>query len=259
MPYIDVAGERLFYSTSRPETGTVHSLVCIHGSGGSHQHWPAQLRTLKDFRVIAVDLPGHGRSDGGGRETVHDYAVVIEGLVESMSLDRVTLIGHSLGGAIVQLLALEAPPWLDRIILVGTGARLRVAPDILHALQGPAGPVANLISNWAFGPSASAPLVDAVRLELLRTPVAVTRGDYKACDRFDILSRVADIHLPALVISGNSDRLTPPKYGDYLTAKITGARHVIIPDAGHMMALEFPGAFVAHVVSFMEPKPYRTL
>lgn len=257
MPYIDIAGERLFFSTSRPDPGTSHTLVCIHGSGGNHQHWPTQLRTFKEFSVVAVDLPGHGRSAGGGRETVHDYAAVIEGIVESMSLERVTLMGHSLGGAIVQMLALIAPAWLERIILVGTGARLRVAPDILDALQGPADPVADLISSWAFGPSAPSSLVDAMRLELQRTPVAVTRGDFDACDKFDILSRVADIRRPALVISGSRDRLTPPKYGGYLAASIPGARHEIIPDAGHMMALEFPDAFIAHVMSFIESNPNR--
>jgi pimeloyl-ACP methyl ester carboxylesterase len=94
-------------------------------------------------------------------------------------------------------------------------------------------------------------LVDALRVELEQTPVAVTRGDFRACDNFDAMHRIGNLRLPTLVISGSRDRLTPPKYGEFLASEIDGARHVIIPKAGHMMALEYPEVFTDHVVSFM--------
>ena len=255
MPYINVAGNRIYFTTSRPDAQTGPSLICVHGSGGSHNHWPRILLACKDICVMAIDLPGHGKSPGKSRDTVEGYAAVLSEFVKSMGLDRVTLVGHSLGGAIAQVLALRRPDWLEGIILVGSGARLRVASSILDALQSSTAHTADLVSKWAFGPSAPPDLVNGFRIELLQTPAAVTLGDFQACNGFDIIPFIGDIHLRALILSGSKDRLTPPKYGDFLADNIPGAKHVIIPDAGHMMALEYPEIFIKHVMSFMEPNP----
>ncbi len=198
-------------------------------------------------------MPGHGKSQGKSHDTVKGYAAVLDAFIRAMNFSRVILMGHSLGGAIAQTLALEAPTWLEKIILVGTGARLRVAPSIFEALLVGAGSAADLISARAFGPSARRNLVDVVRRELQQTPVMVTRNDFRACDGFDAMQTIENIRIPTLVISGSEDQLTPPKYGAYLAANIPGARHVIIPSAGHMMALEYPDIFTKHVITFLDP------
>ena len=254
MPHINIAGNRIHFTTSRTEFQNSPTLLCVHGSGGSHAHWPEKLLTRKDICVVALDLPGHGKSQGEGLNTVEGYAGVLSEFVKSVGLDRSTLVGHSLGGAIAQALALRGPAWLEGIILVGTGARLRVAPSILDALQASVAHAADLVSAWAFGPSAPPDLVNAFRTELLQTPAAVTLGDFQACNNFDIMPFIGDIHIRALVISGSKDRLTPPKYGGFLANHIPGTKHVVIPDAGHMMALEYPEVFTKLVVSFVAPK-----
>jgi pimeloyl-ACP methyl ester carboxylesterase len=164
------------------------------------------------------------------------------------------LAGHSLGGAIVQMLAIQRPAWLAGIILVGTGARLRVHPDILEGLVSNYAATVDLICKWAFGPEAASALVQAGRRGFLATQPTVIHGDYSACNRFDLMDQIGAIQIPTLIISGSADRLTPAKYGNFIQTHIPGSSHVLIEGAGHMMALEKPTEFVAHVTHFINAK-----
>ncbi|HHP7235506.1 MAG TPA: alpha/beta fold hydrolase [Desulfobacterales bacterium] len=250
MPTVTVNQDRIFYTISSGRSPC--TLLCIHGSGGDHRHWPERLRNLTKFRVAALDLPGHGRSRGFGCNRVTDYADVVEKFVMGLGLTAVVPAGHSLGGAIVQSLALRRPSWLKAIVLVGTGARLRVTPEILDALQSDYESAVVRICHWSYGPSATPELIREGRDGLLDTPREVTFGDYAACNDFDIMAQVHRIKSPALVLSGSADRLTPPKYGEYLTRKIPGATHRIMEDCGHMMAVEKPESFVSLVTEFLD-------
>ncbi|MFZ0726851.1 MAG: alpha/beta hydrolase [Desulfobacterales bacterium] len=250
MPFVASGKEKLFYSLSRAAAAPL-TLVCLHGSGGRHTHWPEGLRASRRVRTAAVDLPGHGRSSGAGRSRVEDYADDIAGMIQALGLASVALMGHSLGGAIVQVLALRRPAWLKKIVLVGTGARLRVAPAILEKLLQEPSRAADLLGDWSLGPTASPALRTAVCEGFRQTPPEVTHGDFSACDRFDIMAHLSEIGLPALVVSGAEDRLTPPKYGDFLARHMSDARHVILPRAGHMLALEFPAEFTRLVEGFL--------
>ncbi len=169
------------------------------------------------------------------------------------------MAGHSLGGAIVQCLALGSPEWLARIILVGTGARLRVAPAILDRLSPDSSPAwetgfksaTDTICDYAFGPSASPSMIQAAREDFLKNSPEVFHGDYLACDQFDIMENVGKISLPALIISGGADSLTPVKYGEYLYNHIPEAEISVIEDGGHMMGLEKPEEFTERIRSFL--------
>ncbi|MHC4459630.1 MAG: alpha/beta fold hydrolase [Planctomycetota bacterium] len=249
MPFIDVADEKIFYSLNASDQDRV--IVTIHGSGGDHTNWPDNLRNLPETNVYALDLPGHGQSSGDGHDSVEAYADFIEAFVTTLALENVTLIGHSLGGAIVQLLAVRAPSWLTGIVLVGTGARLRVHPDILEGLLSNFEATIDIVCQWAFGPTASEMLINAGREAMLNTPPKVIHGDYNACNQFDIIEKVDEINLPALVISGTADKLTPVKYGDYLCNQIPGAQHITIKDGGHYMALEKPEEFTEIISDFL--------
>jgi pimeloyl-ACP methyl ester carboxylesterase len=249
MPFIDVADEKIFYSLNA--SGQDRVLVTIHGSGGDHTTWPENLRNLPETNVYALDLPGHGQSSGDGRDSIEAYADFIEAFVSTLALENVTLIGHSLGGAIVQLLAVRAPSWLTGIVLVGTGARLRVHPDILEGLLFNFEATIDILCQWSFGPTASETLINARRKVMLHTPPKVIHGDYNACNQFDMIEKVDEINLPALVISGTADKLTPVKFGDYLCKQIPGAQHNTIKDGGHYMALEKPEEFTEIISDFL--------
>ena len=249
MPFVRVEKERV-YCTSRPRTGRA-LLLAIHGAGGDHRHWPAHLRNLPTADCILVDLPGHGRSEGSGRQSIDAYADFVESLVAALALDELTLAGHSMGGAILLTLALRRRPWLRGIVLVGTGAKLRVATDLLQLLGEDYAAAVELICRRAFSAAVSGPLLARLREGLLHTSAEVTRNDFLACDRFNAMDAIEAIRLPALIVSGGADELTPPRYGSYLQARIRGASHIIIPGAGHLMALEKPAALTAAVTAFM--------
>lgn len=252
MAFIDVHGERIYYTCSHPDSN--RNLVLIHGSGGDHSHWPAALRETQEVGVYALDLPGHGQSKGRGRDRVDDYAEVIAHFVAELGLSNVFLVGHSLGGAIVQTLGLRAPGWLAGLILVGTGCRLRVAPAILEGLLKDFDKSVELICDWAFGPAAWDGLIETGKKVFLHCDPRVMHMDFSACNRFDLTERVSCLKLPTLIVSGSEDKLTPLKYGRFLNKQIHGSRLVEIQGGGHMLALEKPDEFTKTVFQFTCPE-----
>jgi pimeloyl-ACP methyl ester carboxylesterase len=244
MPSLQVGENSLFYAKS---PGDGRATILIHGAGGSHLHWPASLRRLPGPAVYAIDLPGHGRSEGGGRQRVEDYAAVVLGFMDAVGLQHSILIGHSMGGAIAQTVALCAPQRVVGLVLVGTGARLRVAPAILSGLEQDFDQTVQLLSEWTWGPGAEARLVAEGRRQMLEVGSAVLLGDFLACDRFDVREQAGRIAAPTLAITGSEDRMTPPRFGEWLADHIPGARFVLVEGAGHMVALERPEEVAAAV------------
>lgn len=249
MPVVQVAMDQIHYDKSAPDTERV--LIPVHGSGGSSTHWPPALRHLTSHTVITPDLPGHGRSSGRGRTSVPAYADFIAAFVAALDLQHVVLMGHSLGGAIALETALRSPNWLSGLILVGTGARLRVIPAILDGMLSNRDHTIDLLCERLFGPGASETLVDQVRTDLLSTDPIVIKGDFSACDQFDVMDRLPAISVPTRVVSATHDQLTPPKYGAYLCAHIPQATHTLIQGAGHMVAQEKTADFLNAITGFV--------
>lgn len=251
MPYITVSGEKLFYAEQRGTFQRGPVVVLIHGAGGSHLDWPAELRRLPDTRVAALDLPGHGRSAGAGRNSIGAYRAVVSAFLDALDLTRVVLIGHSMGGAIVQDMALHAPTRLAGIVLVATGARLRVAPELLESLADDPMRAVDFIITHEYGPDAPEQLVRLGRARLMETPPDVLRGDYIACNAFDMMTELGYIRLPTLIIGGSVDQMTPPKYLRFLAEHIPGAQLRLIEGSGHMVALEQPAVVAQAVADFL--------
>ena len=248
MPILTIAGEDIFYSLCRAEAQ--RAFVLVHGAGGDHTHWPRALRTSSLASVYGLDLPGHGQSGGTGRAGVEAYADFIQAFVNQLKLKQVAVFGHSMGGAVALCLALRRPDWLEALVLVGTGARLRVAPAILDAIIADPQTFLDLAPQYNFAPGAPESLVGRIRTGFAKTGSQVIHGDFTACNRFDLMQDLHHINLPTLIISATQDRLTPLKYGRYLHTHIPKSHLHIIENAGHMMALEKPAAFMAGVEAF---------
>jgi pimeloyl-ACP methyl ester carboxylesterase len=169
-----------------------------------------------------------------------------------VGLDRIIMVGHSMGGAIIQALALVHPELLTAMVLVGTGARLRVQPQIFTDLHNDARQTVELMTRWARAPGAPAELLRQDADAMLRTSLSVIEGDLRACDTFDLMEQIKAITLPTLVICGTDDLMTPPKYAEYLHLEINGSQLALIPAAGHMVMLEQSDEVSREIEAFLE-------
>lgn len=250
MATITVGAQQFFYTyqSGNPQNVT---LVLVHGAGGTHLNWPAELRRLPNTAVYALDLPGHGRSTPPSRTTIEAYVDDVLAFIEALSLERVVIVGHSMGGAIAQLIGLRQSPDILGLILIGTGAKLRVTSAILDQIKADFETAVATISDYAWAKDASEELVRLSQDLLAQTDPTVLYGDYIACNQFDVMSQLNEICVPTLVIGGTSDRLTPLKYSRYLADHIPQAQFAYIAGGGHMMALEQPQSVTAVIQQFL--------
>jgi pimeloyl-ACP methyl ester carboxylesterase len=211
------------------------------------------MRRLPGELVYSLDLPGHGESDGQGEDTISGYLQQVLGWLDSIRLTRVVWVGHSMGGAISLTAALNAPERTAGLVLVGTGARLRVNPAILGAVGQPATfpQAVDTIIQWAFSPQAPERLTRLARNRMAQTPPEVLLGDFSACDQFDAMARLGEITVPTLVVCGKDDKLTPEKYSHFLAENIPNASLHVIEGAGHMVMLERPKQIAKAVRDFL--------
>jgi pimeloyl-ACP methyl ester carboxylesterase len=228
------------------------TLCLVHGTGGSGEIWTRQLEDLADVgRIVALDLPGHGRSSGSVPRTIADAAAMVSAFLDALRITRTVIGGHSMGGAIAQQFALSYPERLDGLVLVATGARLRVLPRLLDLLAKDCDEGVDLLMSLAVGAKAPAELRAALHRSTADNPPGVVLGDLQACDVFDVMSRISTVAAPALVICGDEDQLTPPKYSRFLGQRIVGARVVVVSGAGHYVQVEKPRETTAAIREFL--------
>lgn len=252
MPFAKVAELDVYYVHRGPALASRPPVVFIHGAGGTHQHWLYQVRDLPLSPTYALDLPGHGRSAGPGRDRIEDYGDWLVAFLDAAGLQKAVLVGHSMGGAISQDVALRHPARVAGLGLVGTGARLRVAPAILEGTRQDPERVVGLICDWAFGPETPPEMVRLGQRQMGATPPDVLYGDWLACDNFDVMDQTSSISAPTLVLCGTQDRLTPVKYSIYLRDQIPGATLHLVEGAGHNVMIERPEALVKALSAFLE-------
>jgi len=248
----------LYYSLSARGIDSRPSLVLIHGAGGSHLSWPADLRRLSGWNVLALDLPGHGRSTGLGQQSIQHYAGLLVDFLAEVNIHQAILAGHSMGGAIAIQTALDQPTLVTGLGLVSTGAYLGVLPDLLQDFSDPLTLPQALgkFQRLAFSPDTPPLLIEMAIKVLQEGRSTVLAGDWQACAAFDQRAQVECITCPAWVAVGADDRLTPLSYARFLAARLANAQLTVIPHAGHMVILEKPGEVVAGMRQFLE-KQFR--
>jgi pimeloyl-ACP methyl ester carboxylesterase len=254
MPIVRIEGRQISYWEGRK--GFLEgreTVLFIHGAGGGQYTWSYQKGYFeRQFNPIIIELPGHGESEGEGEQDITRYAEYVHSFIKTLGLPKVFLIGHSMGGAIVQTLALDHPEVMEGIVLVGTGARLKVLPLILNGIKNNFEEIVKVINQFAYSRKAPSDLVEKGVLGMGQCRAEVIFGDFLACDRFDIMKEVEKIALPTLILCGEDDQLTSFKYSQFLQNRIKGSRLEIIPNAGHMVMMESPQVFNEKIGEFIE-------
>jgi len=255
MPATEILGLNVHYHAPRdPRAGRGQRVLYVHGTGCNAAVWDDHMATIATAHTpVAIDLPGHGRSGGRGFRGMADHAEVVIGLADALGWARFVVAGHSMGGGIAITAALYHPERIAGLVLVDTGARLRVAPDLLRAARAAAarGQAVATDRAWAFAASTPRAVVDRVQILTAGTDPRVTYADWIADDTFDAMTRVGEITAPTLAICGAEDRLTPVKYHRFLQERLADCRLAVIEGAGHWSFREQPEPFDRAVGAFL--------
>jgi pimeloyl-ACP methyl ester carboxylesterase len=246
-------GDVAFISGQWPLDREKPTILFIHGAGESALLWHAQVDGLKArANTVAVDLPGHGGSRGSAKQRMEDYAADLVDFIRAIAAPNPIPCGLSMGGAITQQLLLDHADRFRAGILVSSGARLRVLPSLFDMIAQNFPAYVEMVDRLGFSEKTAAAVKQPFLEEHLKARPEVAHGDFKACDRFDVIARLASIRVPVLVISAADDKLTPPKYAEFLAQHIPGSRREHIPDAGHFVPIEKPQAVNAAIAEFLD-------
>ena len=227
-------------------------ILFIHGAGGGQYTWSSQKGFFeKHFNPVIIELPGHGESEGEGENEIGKYAEHVYSFLKALNLSKVFLVGHSMGGAIVQTMALRYPEVIKGIVLVGTGARLKVLPMILNGIKDNFEETIQKINQLHYSRNAPSDLLEKSLNNMLQIRPEILYGDYLACDRFDIMKEVDKIDLSTLILCGDEDELTPVKYSQFLQNRIKGSRLEVLSNTGHMVMMESASAFNEKIREFI--------
>lgn len=224
----------------RPGPGP--TIVLLHGAGGSAQTWAPIIEAWPEADVWAVDLPGRGGSAGPAKASAGEVAAWLLAAGEANQWPRPVLVGHSYGGAVALSAAAARPEAVAGVVMVSSGARLRVAPAILEVVAA-ATDQAPYRLDPAFGAATEPAVIEAYHRDCRATPARSTHADWQACDGFDRLADLEGVDAPTLVLAGDADFLTPPKHQARLAARLPAGELRMLPGIGHMLPWEAPARF----------------
>jgi len=241
---VTVHGRRISYLATGDDAAAP-SVVLVHGSGMNARYWVEQLRGLGGA-VIAIDLPGHGESDGPASTTLDHDVDLVAAFVDQVSEGPVIAVGHSLDGAIVLALAARHPAAVCGVVLVASCARLRgsetpgrwLLPFVPGALRKEI--VFSAAKRLLFAPAAATAAVRFGMQELRACRPETLARDVALARCMDLTATARRLRVPALILCGTRDELTPPSLSRELHALIAGSQLTLIEGAGHMVNIEAP-------------------
>ena len=181
MPTVETPSGKIYYAQKDDALSQKPPLIIIHGAGSNHLEWSAEIRRLPGVRVIAPDLPGHGRSPLPGRDSIIAYAESVRHLMDALNIPKAIIAGHSMGGAITQTMGVHMRQYVAGLILIGTGGRLKVNPKILDTVRDEPEAVAAMMDNWQWKRNPDEHTIRHSRQQLHSLPPTELYGDLFAC------------------------------------------------------------------------------
>ncbi len=235
-------------------------VILIHGAGGNHLSWPPQVRRLDGERVYALDLPGHGKSEGVGRQSVEEYADDVIAFMNAVKLRAAVMVGISMGSAVALTLALKFPKKVLGLGLLGGGARMPVNPVILETAGNPNTfeSAVDMVNENCFSSNAPQNLKELSKQSMMEIRPPVLLGDFLSCNQFDVSNQLSKINIPALIICGADDKMMPLKYSELLNNQMINSQLRVVEHSGHMVVAEQPDMVAELLKQFIDAFPAET-
>ena len=232
------------------------AVLLLHGAGFDHSTWALHSRWFAHhgFGVLAPDLPGHGRSSGAPLPTIAEMADWTAALLDDAGAAKAKLVGHSMGSLIALETAARHPAKVSALGLIATAAAMTVGPDLLKAAEANDRSAIDMVSIWGLGFQAElggslAPglwMHSGAQRVLEQCRPGVLFNDLSACNAYQgALAAAAQITVPATLVLGERDMMTPARAGKALAAALPDSRTVVLRGAGHMMMVERPDELLA--------------
>jgi len=250
------------YTGGKSFDAKLPAIVFIHGGEQDHSVWILQSRYLAHhgYAVLAVDLPGHGRSGGAPLASIEAMADWLVALLDSAKVGAAALVGHSMGSLVALDCAARHPERVDRVALIGTAFPMRVSPDLLEATKNREAEALLVINAWSHAAYAHYPgnpgpgswvRGGALRLTQRQKP-GVLHADFAACDGYATgLERAAQVSCPALFLLAGRDAMMAARYGRDLAGAVQGSTVKTLEDSGHNLMGEKPDEVLDALVEFL--------
>jgi pimeloyl-ACP methyl ester carboxylesterase len=264
---LDVQGRKVHAAMGgRPFDMTKPTVVFLHGAGCDHTVWqlPARWFAWHDHSVLAVDLPGHGRSEGPPLAAIAEMGRWMGALLDAAGVKQAAVIGHSMGAAIALEAAVLMPDRVTRIALVCTAAAIPVHRDLLAAAKEEPERAYQMMAAWAHGTAAKLGghpvpglwMTGGTLALFARNQPGVLYADLAACSEWKSGPEAArKVRCPALVIIAAHDIMTPARNGRELAGLVAGSRAITVENCGHMLLSEAPDAVLDALIDFFVPAP----
>ena len=242
MPTVTVGPHRVWFQQQGRDRPAV---LLVHGAGGSSRCYDVVLKAIgRRYRAVALDLPGHGNTRGPmvtSEKLLDQYCEVVAAFAERIGLGRFLLGGHSMGGAVAQLLARRDPRRIAALVLIATGARLPIADEFFEVLEARPGTLGQWLARVAYSPATSRRLARSdARHWVAQSPRSSWLADLEACRTFDLRGELGGLECRTTVIGGADDRLTSPGMLEALASEIPRAQLHLLSRAGHQLIGERP-------------------
>jgi pimeloyl-ACP methyl ester carboxylesterase len=260
---LEVGGERIYaYTGGKAFDAKLPAVVFVHGGEQDHCVWVLQSRYLAHhgYAVLAVDLPGHGKSGGTPLASIEDMAGWIVALLDAARVNAAALVGHSMGSLAALECAARHPQRVSRLALLGAAFPMRVSPELLRATKERESDAQRMINIWSHSAYAHYPgnpgpgfWVIGGNLRLMqRQKPGVLYADFAACNAYKTgFERAAQVKCPALFLLGARDAMTPERAGRDLARAVPDSTVVTLDSAGHNLMGEKPDEVLDALLEFL--------